>query len=124
MPALAFSLLAAGFWHYRRPVVAGIFAGLALLSGPALVAGLIPLGLAWLITRFVFNRPALSADLDEDGEELADDTPSDADAGRMPPGKAEVRNALLALAATLVLVGTLFFRFPQGLSAWLLTPDW
>jgi len=119
MPALAFSLLAAGFWHYRRPVVAGIFAGLALLSGPALIAGLIPLGLAWLITRIVFNKTALVADLDDDREELAEDTPQVADAGPMPTSRVQVRNALMALAATVLLVGTLFFRYPQGLGAWM-----
>jgi len=119
MPALAFSLLAAGFWQYRKPIVAGIFAGLALLSGPALITGLIPLGLAWLITRLVFNKPAPVEELEDDGAELADDIPSDLDAAPTPPSKVQVRNALLALAATVLLVGTLFFRFPQGLSAWL-----
>ena len=61
MMALAFALLAVGFWYVRNPILAGIFAALALLSGPSLLAGLIPLGLAWSITRLALGKQNLES---------------------------------------------------------------
>src|SRR5512146_1342808 len=52
--AVAAVLLAWGFWENRKPVWAGIFAGLALLSGSFLWPGLIGLGVTWLISH-AFN---------------------------------------------------------------------
>jgi predicted membrane-bound dolichyl-phosphate-mannose-protein mannosyltransferase len=43
--ALTFLLFAWGMWRNGRAVPAGIFAGLALLSGPSLWSGLLMLGL-------------------------------------------------------------------------------
>src|SRR5512141_2609718 len=49
--ALTFVLLAWGLWENRRVTWAGFFAGLALLSGPFLWAGLLGLGLTWAISQ-------------------------------------------------------------------------
>jgi predicted membrane-bound mannosyltransferase len=49
--AVSFLLFAWGMWINRRAIAWGIFLGLALLSGPSLWAGLLPLGLVWLFYR-------------------------------------------------------------------------
>src|SRR5512146_1448398 len=49
--AVTFLLLAWGLWENRRPAWAGVFAGLALLSGPFLWEGLLGLALTWAISR-------------------------------------------------------------------------
>ena len=92
-------------WRARRAIPAGIFAGLALLSGPSVWGGLLTLGLTWLFLRAVQGRPSSG--------ELTDPSP------RSPLAAFEYRPALLALASTLLVGGTLFFLSPNGLSAWL-----
>ncbi len=49
--AVTFLLAAAGFWMNKRAIPAGLFAALALLSGPALWAGILSLALAWGIVQ-------------------------------------------------------------------------
>src|ERR671910_3206948 len=56
--AVTFLLFAWAMWINRRPVPAGIFAGLALLSGPSLWAGLLVLGLTWLFLQGMESKPA------------------------------------------------------------------
>jgi len=53
MMALAFSLLALGMWNNRKPYLAGILAGLGLLSGPAVIQGGLGIGIAWLAFRWI-----------------------------------------------------------------------
>ena len=101
--AVTFSLFAAGMWIHRRLVPAGILAGLALLSGPSLWAGLLSVGLTWF---FIQGLEARSK---------TDQSPI----SNSPLTKYELRPSLIALLLTLVLVGTLFFLAPNGLSAWL-----
>ena len=49
--AVTFLLFAWAMWRNRRAIPAGIFAGLALLFGPSLWAGLLVLGLTWLFLQ-------------------------------------------------------------------------
>ena len=49
--AVTFLLFAVGMWINGRFIPAGVFAGLALLSGPSLWAGLLTLGLTWSFRR-------------------------------------------------------------------------
>ncbi|HXQ34055.1 MAG TPA: hypothetical protein VN843_08590, partial [Anaerolineales bacterium] len=49
--AVTFLLFAWGMWIDRRAISAGIFTGLALLSGPSIWTGLLTLGLTWLFRR-------------------------------------------------------------------------
>ena len=53
MLALSFSLLALTFLFTRRPALAGICAGLALLGGPQILHGILGLLLAWFVTEGV-----------------------------------------------------------------------
>jgi hypothetical protein len=105
MGAIGFSMSALGLAYARKPVLAGVAAGLALLSGGALLIGLIPLSLAWGVTLLLHRSHA-----DTETAEVS------------PPawlhGK-ECRDLILSALVTLLLAGTLFLRVPQGLSAWI-----
>jgi hypothetical protein len=92
--ALTFLFFAWGMWKNGYAIPAGVFAGLALLSGPSIWSGLLMLGIAAIFLQGMKNR-------------TAQDTPH------------EIRNTIIALITTIVLAGTLFLTTPNGLSAWL-----
>jgi hypothetical protein len=92
--ALGFLALAAFFWQRKRPVIAGVFAGLLLLSGISFVFGVVSLLVAWLVIRFI-SDVRLKVEINS-----------------------QERNSLLAgIGFTLVSVGTFFALEPQGLAA-------
>ena len=99
--AVTFALLAWGLWENRRVAWAGVFAGLALLSGPWVWAGLITLGLTWAVGQ-VF--------------ELRWRSRENPDAVHSTSGAR--LTALWFAVGTIILGGTLFFLAPNGLSAW------
>jgi hypothetical protein len=105
MGAIGFGTLALALAYARQPLLAGVAAGLALLSGPAVIAWLISLGLAWGFTALLHRSPA------EAGENVEVD-PSWLHGKDWPV-------FLISALATLLLAGTLFLRVPQGLSAWM-----
>ncbi|HSK66042.1 MAG TPA: hypothetical protein VK888_03875 [Anaerolineales bacterium] len=105
--AVAFLFFAWAMWKNRRATAAGIFAGLALLSGPSLWAGLFALGLTWLFLQGMERKPAPN--------EPSDQSPITNYQLLFP----EYRPAILSLLVTLLFGGTLFFLSPNGLSAWL-----
>jgi hypothetical protein len=104
--AISFLLLAVVVWVSGRPVAGGILAGLALLSGPSVLAGGIALAGAVGIVRLAGIIPAREEASDEQAP-LAQDEKEQSPA----------RAGLLAVGGTLLLAGTLFLRYPQGLSA-------
>jgi hypothetical protein len=109
MPALAFSMLALAFFARRKMIWAGIATGLALLSGPALLHGTLILALGWGMYRLVEKQNQRSAQKDS-----SEHNPS----WQMPPlERSGLRSALFALLGTLLVVGMLFLRVPQGLGA-------
>jgi hypothetical protein len=99
MMAVAFLLLAVGLIYNRLPILAGIMLGLALLSGPDVITGLIILALTWALLTLTkrFTGSAL------------------------PPfslsGSTAIR-LVVSMAFTILLIGTAFFRYPQGLATW------
>jgi hypothetical protein len=97
--AVAFVLFAWGFWERKQSRLAGVFAGMALLSGSSLWEGLLGLGIAWAI------RQAL---------EVREKTKSASGSAR-----SEWLSALWFCIGTLLVGGTLFFLSPNGLGAWL-----
>ncbi len=97
--AATFLFFAWGMWRNGRAIPAGIFAALALLSGPSIWSGLLTLGLASLFLRGTIKPTTPNAPR--------------ATLRSIPQG----RNTLIALASTLLLAGTLFFTVPNGLSA-------
>jgi len=100
MLAYSFGLMTGAAWLYKKPVLTGILAGMTLLSGPVALAGMLSLVLAWAMSGFF-------------------------DLGRRRVGKGLLesfwdqsgRIILISTAVTLILAGTLFLQFPQGLSA-------
>jgi len=110
--AATFLLFAWGMWRHQRAIAAGIFAGLALLSGPSLWAGLFALGLTWVFLQGLDTRRAVSAESQIVDPSLVPDSPREA-------SSLEYRPALIALLVTLLFGSTLFFLSPNGLSAWL-----
>ncbi len=102
MLAVGFMVLALAAWIFEIPVAAGILGGLALLSGPAILPGILGLALAWTLYRWLGgseNEEQYSVDLvDKETQRVS------------------LRMALIAFAGTLLIAGTLFLRFPQGLA--------
>jgi len=97
--AVTFVLLAWGCWERKQSRWAGVFAGLALLSGPSLWEGLLGLGLAWAILQMLERRGKSETASNRGGSEWL--------------------SAFWFGIGTLLVGGTLFFLSPTGLSAWL-----
>jgi hypothetical protein len=112
--AVAFTLFAWGMWNRRYFIWAGIFAGLALLSGTSIWMGLLGLGLAGVFIRALESRTG-SQNSDTPDSELTEDPISNIES---PTANYQIRPLALALVVTIILVGTLFFTVPNGLSAW------
>ena len=111
--AATFLLFAWGLWKHRRLIPAGIFAGLALLSGPSVWAGLLTIVVAWLFVQGFEARPS-----SEESETSESDEPATPIIEhQLPITSYQLRPALLALVLTLIFGGTLFFVMPNGLSA-------
>jgi hypothetical protein len=111
--AVTFLLFAWGMWINRRETAAGVFLGLALLSGPSLWSGLLILLLSWVFLREM--SPKRSTDESSVSESLVSDTPGSN--YHLPITQYIPRTTLLALLCTFLLAGTLFFTIPNGLSA-------
>lgn len=118
--ALTFVLVAAGFFLHGRSVLAGIFAALALLSGPALWPGLLGLLLAWMLSQFMSARTQGEAGADTSKENPSEAAPASettlADSGSP---STDYRSLLTTLIATLLVVSSLLLLAPQGLGAWM-----
>ncbi len=106
MPALAFTLLTLAAFYNRRMVWVGIFAGLALLSGPAFLQGLLVLLVIWGLLTLLGRRPAPA------GAEVDEVEPPEE-----PPASPSLRKAIPSFVLTLLLAGTLLLRAPQGIGA-------
>lgn len=96
MMAVGFGLSALGLWFAGVPILAGILGALALLSGPAIFAGILALAIPALVARSSFPRWS-SQDIFQ---------------------KQPIRILLFTGLVTFLAVGTFFFRYPQGLAAW------
>ena len=97
--AITFLFLAWGFWRQKNARWAGVFAGLALLSGPALWAGLLGLILTWAILQAWERGPKAES--------------------AQGPARSEWLSVFWFGLGTLVIGGTLFFLSPNGLGAWM-----
>ena len=109
MLAIAFVMLTWAMWDQERRAVAGVFAALALLSGPSAWLGLLGLGLAWAILSAVQRRMAPAGEEAEAGEEQP------APASPAPRWKT-LRIPLAWGLGALLVVGSLLFLSPQGLT--------
>jgi hypothetical protein len=93
--------------------LAGVFAALALLSGPGIWAGLISVGIAWAIRQGITPRAA------KEEQPSAEEIPSEVPVSNLQPPLPPIqyRPALIALIVTFLIVGSLFFMAPNGLGA-------
>ncbi len=107
MPAIAFTALAFALLFSKRSAWGGIAAGLALLSGPVALFGMLGFGLAmggaWFLGFF------------KDEEILPGEEPSEFSERT---STLDWRVVLIFGSGTVLMVGTLFFIHPQGLGAW------
>ena len=106
IPALAFTLLALACLYNRRMIWAGIFAGLALLSGLAFLQGILILGLGWGLYRLAGRKLDHTQPVEADAEPPMESLPANS-----------IRVSVLAFALTILVAGTLFLQAPQGLGA-------
>ncbi len=113
MPALVFTTFTLVFFWRRQPILTGIFAALALLSGPAAYQGLLIIVLSWVLIRFLENKGWLEI------------YPIDLPQVQSEPSPVENPSSALFnwqlsgafLICTLLLVGTILLRVPQGFGA-------
>ena len=94
--AIGFATLTVLLWQSDKKVLAGFFGGLMLLSGPSAVFGLIVLGIAG-VGALAGRMETLAFIRDRD----------------------TMRPFLFGMLLALGIVGTMFLRYPQGLSAML-----
>ena len=109
MLAVVFLILTALMWMDGRRAAAGLFAGLALLSGPSVWFGLAGVGLAWVFGSGFGRKGPVPAE-----ENAAPEESVASPAGFQPK---ELRVALFWGLGTLVIAGSLFFLSPKGLPA-------
>lgn len=100
--AVGFAMMAIGFAVNRKPIPAGIFTGLTLLSGPGALQGLLGMGLAYLLGYILSRRKAL--------EPLSNDLQLELNSKALLTG-------FLSALVVFVAVGTLFLVFPTGLGS-------
>jgi hypothetical protein len=109
MLAIAFLVLTALIWMDGRRAAAGVFAGLAVLSGPSVWFGLAGVGLAWAFGLGIGRKVPAQAEEDAAHAEPASKPE------HFP--LQEMRVALFWGLGTLVIAGSLFFLSPKGLPA-------
>lgn len=104
MPALSFLLLGVGLFAIGRAVLSGVVLGLALLAGPAAFQGAVIIAVSAAMVRLADRTGWIAPPVNLRGEERGVYTP----AGKWKAG-------LISAGATILLAGTLFGRYPQGL---------
>jgi hypothetical protein len=100
--AITFLLFAWGFFRQKRANLAGFFAALALLSGPSIWAGILGLAITWAILQGINSRRPTQSETSELQPE---------------PQAFDYRISTISLITTFLIVGTLFFIAPNGISA-------
>ncbi|MBU2610080.1 MAG: hypothetical protein KJ606_03915 [Chloroflexi bacterium] len=125
--AVSFLMLAWAMWRDGRYPLAGVLAGLALLSGPALWMGLLALALTWAIGQALDGKWWKTGDHKQtarDGQASAVNRKtsnvnreSSIETGHWSLNTEHWKTALVYLLGTLLLGGSLFLLAPSGLSA-------
>ena len=113
MIAITSLVLAGVLWMDRKRSIAGLFAGLALISGPSIWFGLLGLGLAWAFTSTSRKGTVPKTEKDA-GDEASSTAP-------LSSRWKESRGALAWGLGTLVVAGSLFMLSPKGLSGFVMS---
>ena len=106
--SITFLLLTLAYLDKRKPNLVGIFGALALLSGPSFWQGLFSIGipLALFIGISQRQKPKLQENAETSTEPEIVESPL-----------FEMRDVILPFVSTFIIVGSLFFVIPNGLSA-------
>jgi len=121
--AITFLLFTWGFLNQKQFGWAGFFAALAFLSGPALWAGLLGIGITWAIREGIESRRDRDVSAGEPDEDQAlkkdtlQDNASETDPGSWIADPRSRSSFLLPFFLTFIGAGSLFFFSPNGLSA-------
>lgn len=102
MVAAGFGLMAIALLYVNRPIWAGVFAGLAIISGPQAFSGALGLGLTAVIGYLLVRRGQLEP-LREEGKQFE--------------SKKGLWNGIVAGGGVILVAATLFFQLPQGLGS-------
>jgi hypothetical protein len=98
--ALTFLLLALGFYNRNKTSLAASFAAIALLCGPSIWSGILGLAITWVLLRFLNSRR----------------DPVEASTSREAINL-QLSSFILPFLVTFLIIGSLFFIVPNGLSA-------
>ncbi|MFZ6029396.1 MAG: hypothetical protein ACOYYS_16920 [Chloroflexota bacterium] len=109
--ALTCTFLALAAMLAQRPILAGVFGGLAILGGPGTLHGLLGLALAYGLAKLLEKADWLAP-----LSNSADGLPESEAAEETAQNKARLRTGLYAGGATILIAGTLFLAYPLGLS--------
>ena len=109
MLAVVAVVFAIVMWLDGRRALAGLFGGLALLSGPSAWFGLLGLVLTWAFSAGIWRKAPVSVEPEADGLE-----PTSKPVGIRTEG---LKAALAWGLGTLLLVGSLLLLSPKGLSS-------
>jgi hypothetical protein len=107
MLGISFTALAISLLYSRKFSFGGIALSLALLSGPSAILGLTGFGIAFALGKIL-------GFLSNDESSLFKNAAENDNQSR----QADWRMTLIFAGGTILLVGTLFFLFPQGLGSW------
>ncbi len=111
MMAVGFMGLCLAAWQYRSYKLAGGLGGLVLLCGPSAWFGTFGLGLSCFIINYLNRRKKVESI--SESEDVIDDHDPDSSLSEN-----NIKTTLTWGAGTLLLVGTMLFLVPNGLSAW------
>jgi len=109
--AITFLLFAWGFFDQKKFNLAGVFAALALLSGPAIWLGILGLAITWAILQGINALRGSQPTAD------AEDNPSTVTISKSKASTFDLRLFTFSLIVTFIAAGTLFFIVPNGISA-------
>jgi len=124
MMALSFTLLAVGFWVNNKGKTSGTLSGLASLSGPSLFTGVISLTISYVSSNFIWKGRTSQGE-SADGSFAKINQQNDLSGENTGLNTAKWRTIgrwfLLSAGLTVLIVGTYFLQYPQGLIAWFKT---
>lgn len=121
MMALSFALLAGGFWFIHKGKSSGTLTGLATLSGPSIFTGMISIAISNFLTKIITRRIISITGAGEDSAELIDASVGQDNEKNLPDLRIQntyFRWFLLSGGIAVIVVGTYFLQYPQGLVAW------
>lgn len=111
--AVTFGFFAFAFFYKKKPLLAGMLIGLTLLSGTFALIMIIVFGLSWVIINQFENKPSPPIELELNSAESIEQENHD----KPPFSREQWSFAGISFGFTILIVGSVFFMYPQGISA-------